>query len=271
MGEVAAHRPHAGSIGSDDRDRPDRAHLLREGDPAAIRGPQRILGGEPRRGDNSRRRLCRHPRPRSEQARRGSTSVARNRESDDQVSMASGQPRDRSGSELSSMLTVDADHIQVRTVAADRPERDEPAVRRTAHPLRLVTGRKDRPNRSIDDIDRLELAPDRDDERPVRDRWVHRPAIAERQDGRQDEQDDETHHGHAVGSSMASAAPEVARRRSRAEATDPARIADTRGARPRQERRIGRSRELRIRIGRDVEAPDQGVHPLVSHLRFSAP
>ena len=55
------------------------------------------------------------------------------------------------------------------------------------------------------------------------------------------------------------------------EATDPARIADTRGARPRQERRIGRAREFGIRLGRDVEAPDQGIHQLVSHLRFSAP
>ena len=66
------------------------------------------------------------------------------------------------------MLTVDADHIQVRLTAADRPEGDEPAVRRTAHRLRMVTGRKNRSDRSIDDIDRLELAMDGDVSGPFR-------------------------------------------------------------------------------------------------------
>ena len=105
------------------------------------------------------------------------------------------------------MLTVDADHVQVRTTAADRPERDEPAVWRAAHPLRVVTARKDRPDRSIIDIDRLELAVDGDDERPVPDGQepVQRANDCEHHEGRQEEQDDETDHARRVESSMASA------------------------------------------------------------------
>ena len=177
-----------------------------EGDPAVVRGPQRVVGGEPGRSDHSRHSrvdIGDHDPSKSVEDHLGRQESRVGRPDVDGIGPAKGQV----GSELSSMLTVDADHVQVRTTAADRPERDEPAVRRTAHPLRVVAGRKDRPDRSISDIDRLELAMDGDDERPVLDRSVHRPRDRERHEGRQDEQDDETQPCPRVESSMAIARP----------------------------------------------------------------
>ena len=179
--------------------------------------------------------------------------------------MALSQPRDRSGASSrrcwpSTPITYRCE----RSPSVVQNARSRPSGERLT-PRAYSPGGRIAPGRPIERIDRLELASDRDDERPVLDRPVHRhPRSASTTSDREDEQDDE-HDAHGS-SGRRPARPDGHQTQVAQEATDPCRVPGACGARPREERRIGRSRELRIRMGRHVEAPDQGVDPLVSHL-----
>ncbi len=175
-----------------------------------------------------------------------------------------GPAKAQIGTELAPILPVDTDHVQARGAATYRPERDEPAVRRAADSTCVVSGRKDIPDRSITRVDRLKLSSDGNDERPIRDRPVHRPHDRECNDGRQDEQhdgaDDAQRCGHRLPARASDDQANIA-----LEAADPTCVSDSCRSNPRKQRRVGRPLEFLIRIRRHIQPPDQCVNPLVSH------